>query len=584
MHENVKTIEKSAFARCRNLEKINLPKQLKTMAKSAFMKTGIKEIEIPGSIRGVQVEAFYCCDKLEKVIMHEGIVKLWSESFRGCQNLLEIQIPKSVEEIGKSAFAGCCNLKEIEVPKSVEIIKSFTFERCRALEKVIINAKEIDFKINAFSRCDKIKEVKIPMQSNILLPVELQYPAIKEWLLKYKTFSVEEKIRIDEYIELRRKLITEKLFEKSNDVKTLKAYLENIKPSKVQAKNSLKKVSQSNVEFRAMLMGYINELKKNSIEVELDKNEFKLKKTTKGFILLKYLLDKEEVVIPNEFYRIEKGAFDNCKSMKKISIPDHIYIDRNLFLKCNNLFDENGLIIVSDKLLNIGVFEEPIWGRVKMYRSKKAKIVVPENVKEIEDNCFSCINGIEEIILPKGLKKIGESAFELCANLKKINIPENVKKIESYTFAECKSLKEVILPKSVQRIEENAFERCYNLEKLFIFGDIEKFEQALFEDSWQLKELRVEPKFYKTLDTQSKYAVFVYLQKNPQDESYTEWMRLLSRIKMNLLEMQIEEENLEGIKLLLSAFDNFNTELLGNMLKKITDLEIKTLIMNYNKN
>ena len=50
---------------------------------------------------------------------------------------------------------------------------------------------------------------------------------------------------------------------------------------------------------------------------------------------------------------------------------------------------------------------------------------------------FKC-DSLEEVILPDGLKYIGDSAFLKCRQLQYIRIPESVHTIEKWAFHGCK--------------------------------------------------------------------------------------------------------------------------------------------------
>ena len=71
------------------------------------------------------------------------------------------------------------------------------------------------------------------------------------------------------------------------------------------------------------------------------------------------------------------------------------------------------------------------------------KIILPDTITEIGSTAFYACTGIDEIILPEGLETIGSAAFGICISLTSIRIPKNVKTIEGGAFAFCSSLVEV---------------------------------------------------------------------------------------------------------------------------------------------
>ena len=85
------------------------------------------------------------------------------------------------------------------------------------------------------------------------------------------------------------------------------------------------------------------------------------------------------------------------------------------------------------------------------------KIVIPEGVEEIQQYAFANLTALEEVVLPKSLKKIGVGAFFGCNKLKKINL-ENAKFINEKAFSGC-ALEEIDLS-SVVAIGNYTFESC----------------------------------------------------------------------------------------------------------------------------
>lgn len=71
------------------------------------------------------------------------------------------------------------------------------------------------------------------------------------------------------------------------------------------------------------------------------------------------------------------------------------------------------------------------------------KIILPDTITEIGSTAFYACTGIDEIILPEGLETIGATAFGICISLTEIRIPENVKTMADSAFIFCASLVEV---------------------------------------------------------------------------------------------------------------------------------------------
>ena len=93
----------------------------------------------------------------------------------------------------------------------------------------------------------------------------------------------------------------------------------------------------------------------------------------------------------------------------------------------------------------------------------KKAVQVPEGTVSIGQE-YRDDKTATEVILPEGLKHIGDSAFEGCVNLEKINFPEGLETIGEGAFAGCQKLKIQPFPASLRDIGERAFFGCSSIE------------------------------------------------------------------------------------------------------------------------
>lgn len=95
---------------------------------------------------------------------------------------------------------------------------------------------------------------------------------------------------------------------------------------------------------------------------------------------------------------------------------------------------------------------------LKNCKTNGCKVIkIPAKVTVIGDYAFYR-SDVEEVILPNGLKTIGEAAFYQCSSLKKINFPEKLERIKHSAFKSCIALESVDFPKEMLYIESSAFE------------------------------------------------------------------------------------------------------------------------------
>lgn len=118
----VTKIEQSAFSGCTGLKEIELPPQLEEVGYSSFYGcSGLTEITIPSSVKTIRSGAFEECYNLESVTLSEGIGEIGTEAFMRT-NLKSLNIPKSVKKLGHDIVYNCEHLPyiTIEAPSQLE--------------------------------------------------------------------------------------------------------------------------------------------------------------------------------------------------------------------------------------------------------------------------------------------------------------------------------------------------------------------------------------------------------------------------------------------------------------------------------
>lgn len=78
---------------------------------------------------------------------------------------------------------------------------------------------------------------------------------------------------------------------------------------------------------------------------------------------------------------------------------------------------------------------------------------------------------VKTIVINKGVRNIGNWAFNNCSNLTSVIISQGVGTIDRFAFYDCSSLKEVRLPASIQVINEDAFYGCKAVDAVYYYGN-----------------------------------------------------------------------------------------------------------------
>ena len=196
-----------------------IPDWVTRISKKMFAyEKNIISVTVPKTVTEIEDHAFYRCDKLETIFVHEGVklgkyafsfiknlrkivlvhengtrtIKKWvirrddlvpspdgnivipegvtdieERTFRDCTSLKSIVIPRSVTYIWDEVFSGCTSLKSIVIPRSVTYIGDGIFSGCTSLKSVDIPESVTQIGEYAFSGCTSLKSVDIPSGTKI---------------------------------------------------------------------------------------------------------------------------------------------------------------------------------------------------------------------------------------------------------------------------------------------------------------------------------------------------------------------------------------------------------------------------------
>lgn len=104
------------------------------------------------------------------------------------------------------------------------------------------------------------------------------------------------------------------------------------------------------------------------------------------------------------------------------------------------------------------------------------KILQGAKFMDIQDGVLMKYNGMSEnVIVPKGIKALNDSAFLRCKTIRRIDLPDGITRIGNYAFRGCTALEHISIPNSVTQIGKSAFWECYNLNDVqapTIFCDV----------------------------------------------------------------------------------------------------------------
>ena len=130
-------------------------------------------------------------------------------------------------------------------------------------------------------------------------------------------------------------------------------------------------------------------------------------------------------------------------------------------------------------------------GVLTKYKGKVGDVVIPDGVKEIGERTFHGRRSLVSVVIPDGVEKIGDGAFNDCASLTSIVIPDSVKIIGDYAFYGCESLTSVVIPDGVTSIGEDVFSYCSNLTSVTIPDGVTSIGGGAFDHCKSLTNITI---------------------------------------------------------------------------------------------
>lgn len=212
------------------------------------------------------------------------------------------------------------------------------------------------------------------------------------------------------------------------------------------------------------------------------------------------------VKIPSSVTRIGEGAFDGCTSLTGLTIPPGVTtIGDSAFSGCASLtgvaipgsVSSLGayLFIGCDALSAVevdaanpkyssqdgGLYNKRRTVLVLFPPGKKGDCLIPSGVTRIGDSAFDGCAGLKGVKIPSSVTSIGYGAFNGCSGLTGVTIPPSVTAISEYAFDGCASLTQVTIPPGVTSIGESAFEDCASLTSVTLPSSVTSIGYAAFE-------------------------------------------------------------------------------------------------------
>lgn len=212
---------------------------------------------------------------------------------------------------------------------------------------------------------------------------------------------------------------------------------------------------------------------------------------------------------------IESNAFQNCKSITSLVIPNTVtLIDAYAFLGCSSLKRVNigsGIKKIGNAAFNycssierVDISDLSFWYDIDfvqypggylatsnpLYYAKHlylngeevTELNVPNELTQIKPRAFYNCEGLTSVYISNSsnVTSIGESAFYDCKNIASIKLNKELKEIKTSAFSGCKSIESLVIPDEVTLISSAAFSGCSSLKELTLGNALEVIETGFW--------------------------------------------------------------------------------------------------------
>jgi len=504
-----------------------------------FKDSSITSITIPYYITNIGERAFYNCTKL-KTIKYNAYM---------CDDL--IKTSNVFYNVGKSVKGGT----KVTVGENVSVIPQYLFyvsSSSNSPKIVSVEFKKeglfVEIKEYAFANCENLKLLNLPEKIKNLSETaiencsNLQYNEFENayylgneqnpYLVLIKAKSTEITSCV---IPNSTKIIFSKAFKGCSALQnlTIGENVTNLNESLFVDCSNLIYYEQDN----ALYLG--SNSNKTMILIKIkDKSitSFTVPETTKSVSASAFenCSALTEFTLSKSVNEINTDAFKNCSALNKFVYTGTLNDWCNIRFKnayANPLINGVDLVIGTEKIteVDLTLYQSHNFGNTFSGCVSLTRIILPYDIKVINDKEFYGCSALTEINIPNGVEGIGTDAFNGCASLETIIVPNTVMNVGKNSFYNCSSIKNITCPifvinsisksslqnviitsgeeidsrafyncdllnsvtisNSVTSIGEQAFYNCDTLTSITITDSITKIEESAFSGCSSLKNV-----------------------------------------------------------------------------------------------
>lgn len=208
------------------------------------------------------------------------------------------------------------------------------------------------------------------------------------------------------------------------------------------------------------------------------------------------------VGMPKAIKAIGRGAFANCKCLRKMSFPDLPELEARLFKNSGlkEITIPDGVLLIGEEAFASTPISKVVFRQSSMLAvigtrafkdCKQLKVIDLPRLRSLEQYCFS-ESGLQQVVFRSGLVEIHQGAFQGCEFLQAIQFTARFPTIIGRSaFENCHRLISIqTLPQSVSVIRMMAFARCQSLESFRFQDGIGELGEGIFINNINMKSCR----------------------------------------------------------------------------------------------
>ena len=198
-----------------------------------------------------------------------------------------------------------------------------------------------------------------------------------------------------------------------------------------------------------------------------------------------------DTLVLNDIFEIAECVFENNKFIKTIEAPNLKKIGNKSFYNCSNLVKINAPLLefIGDyaffgtSLTEIDLGSTIEIGKNAFDGSTLNNVLLPKTLKKLGKMAFANNPYLVKADISCLMTKIKDRMFENCVNLKEVMFSNTINKLGIGVFKNCKKLNKLELPEHLKVIETNAFWGCEGLKKVDFNDELEVINDYAFGDT-----------------------------------------------------------------------------------------------------